>query len=270
MTIVVTSDLHLETTGKEPIRRMVAGIAPLRPSVIVLAGDLGESAMLFRECLSEFLRLDVPVLALAGNHDLWVNPGEHSLDLFERMLPEATRELGFHWLDGDEPFVLGDVGIAGSIAWYDYSARDRARGHSDAEILEMKPRFAMDAQRVDWGMTDQEFAAGCRARLRRQLDTLEANPAVRRTLVVTHVPIFDNQMDRRPEDDHWTLGNPFFGHFTMGEEVARYSKVRWVISGHTHVGMNGVTEREGMAPIATAVIGSDYHKPRYVLVEPEE
>lgn len=264
----------MEVTGREPVRRMIAAMDRDSPDAVVLAGDIGNPSFIFAECLAEFHRLGVPVLVLAGNHDVWISQNESSAPLFTKILPRVTRGEGYFWLDGDEPFLLEDrdgqkVGIAGSMAWYDYSARDPERGLTDEQILAMKPRFAMDARCVDWPQSDQEFAAACRERLRKQLDVLEADPDVKAILVVTHVPIFDNQMDRRPEDDFWTLGNPFFGHFTMGEDVARYSKVRWVVSGHTHVAMNGVVEREGMTPIATAVVGSDYHKPRYLIVDAE-
>ena len=267
MRIIVAADLHLEITGKEPIRHLVSEILHEAPDALVLAGDLGNPAMLFEEALGEFLKAGCPVLVLSGNHDLWSIPGESSRELFDGILPRFTREKGFFWLDGEEPFIVGNIGIAGTVAWYDYSAKDPSRGLSDEEVLAMKSRFAMDAERIDWEMADQRVAAECRARLEKQLQALEEDDAVDRVLVVTHVPIFDNQIDRRPEDENWTLGNPFFGHLTLGEQVAKFSKVRWVVSGHTHVGMNGVVEREGMAPIATAVIDSDYYHPRHVIVD---
>ncbi|MCB2156292.1 metallophosphoesterase [bacterium] len=269
MRIVVAADLHLEITGKEPIRHLVASIEHEGPDLLVLAGDLGNPSMLFSESLAEFLKLDCPVLVLTGNHDLWNSPTEKSRELFDETLPKITARAGFFWLDGDKPFIAGNIGVAGSLGWYDYSAKDPSRELSDEEILGMKSRFAMDADRIDWEETDQEFAAECRDRLERQLEALEGDDRVEKVLVVTHVPIFENQIDRRPNDEHWSLGNPFFAHLTMGEQVRKFPKVRWTVSGHTHVGMNGVVERDGMAPIATAVIGSDYYKPAHVIVDTE-
>lgn len=268
MRIAVTADLHLEITEREAIEKLVAEIAGECPDAVVLAGDLGNPSPLFEACLAMFADVGAPVAVMSGNHDLWVSPGETSTELFKKTLPEMTRAAGMHWLDGTEAFLLGSVGIAGSNGWYDYSARDHSRGHSDAEILAMKEQFAWDAKKIDWPETDQQFAAGCRDRLRAQLDALEANDVVRDVLVVTHVPVFPCQMDRRPHDDRWTLGNPFFGHFTMGEEIASYSKVRRVVSGHTHVAMAGYGERPGGGePIPASVIDSDYHRPGWVMVE---
>ena len=66
-----------------------------------------------------------PVKALVpGNHDLWVSQeaAHDSLDLYQRLLPDAAARQGFHYLD-EEPLFLPDVDLAivGSVNWYDYS-----------------------------------------------------------------------------------------------------------------------------------------------------
>jgi hypothetical protein len=48
-----------------------------------------------------------------------------------------------------------------------------------------------------------------------------------------------------------------------------FGKLRYVVSGHTHVGLNGLVERPRLAPIATAVVPSEYGKPRWVTVDVE-
>ncbi len=267
MRVLIASDLHVEITGIEPIRRLVAGMDREDPDLVVLAGDLGNPSRLFEQCLVPFLQLSCPVAVLPGNHDVWTSLGETSIGLYGEILPAITRSMGFHWLD-EAPLVLpGGVGVCGNIAWYDYSAREPSYGQSDDDIAKTKPRFAMDAVRVDWEYNDLEFAARCRERLVAHLAALEANPAVDRVLVATHVPAFESQMDRHPEDAQWSMGNPYFGHLTLGEEIRRHAKVRYVVSGHTHVGLNGVVDRVGMSPIGTAVIPSDYGRPRWMELE---
>lgn len=267
MRILVTSDLHPEVTGAETIRRLVAGIDRESPDAVVLAGDLGNPSHLFESCLAAFLCLECPVAVVPGNHDVWTGNGETSIRLYEELLPEITRSMGFHWLE-KEPLILGDgIAIAGSIGWYDYSAADPAYGLDDEEIIRQKPRFAMDAMRVDWEHTDKEFAGICRTKLQRQILGLQENPQVERILLATHVPIFEQQIERESDDPEWALGNPYFGHLTMGEMIRGYSKIHWVVSGHTHVGVNGVIARSGMAPIATAVVPSDYERPRWLTVD---
>lgn len=266
MRILLTSDLHLEFTGAPLIGRLVAGMAEENPDAVVLAGDLGSPPQLFEECLALFQKLHCPVAVLPGNHDVWVMQGENSERILKEVLPAITRRMGFHWLE-DGPMVLGDLAVAGNVGWYDYSAREPGLNQTDEDIIARKRHFAMDALRVNWRWNDPEFAALCRARLQKELDALEKDPAIHHVLVATHVPIFEVQIQRRPEDLNWSLGNPYFAHLTMGKLVEKYAKVKWVGSGHTHVGRGGNHERDGSAPIEAIVVGSDYGRPRWVRLE---
>ncbi len=267
MRILVTSDLHMEVTGHHTIHRLVAGMEREEPDLVVIAGDLGNPLHMYEQCLACFSTLPCTVAVLPGNHDLWASNGQTSRQLYEKMLPEATRQSGMHWLE-DVPLVLENgIAVAGGIGWYDYSARDPQLDQSDDDIAECKPRYAMDASKIDWAWTDQEFAATCRHRLQRQLLRLEEDEEVNQVLVVTHVPIFESQIERRPEDQDWSKGTPYFGHLTLGESLRGFPKLRYVVSGHTHVGLNGVVNRPGQVPIGSAVVGSDYGRPRWVTVE---
>lgn len=267
MRVLVTSDLHLEVTGLEPIRRLVAGMDREDPDLVVIAGDIGNPARLFEQCLAAFLRIKCPVAVLPGNHDVWTSLGETSIGLHEEILPEITRSFGFHWLER-EPLVLDDgIAVCGSIGWYDYSAAEPRLGQSREEIIAYKPRIAMDAMRVDWEYSDEEFAALCRERLVRQVSMAEDDPSVERVMVVSHVPLFESQMERSADNDAWARGNAYFGHLTLGDALKPFSKVRWAVAGHTHVGLYGVVDRPGLPPIATAVVPSDYGKPRWVTLE---
>lgn len=267
MRILVTADLHLEHTGPEPIRRLVAGMDRENPDLVVLAGDLGNPARLFEQCLCCFLKLDCPVAVVPGNHDIWASLGETSIALYEEILPGITRSVGFHWVDRSPLILPNGIAIAGNIGWYDYSSREPSYPQTIEEIIAQKPSYAADAQFVNWEFSDIEFAERCRLGLQKQMLELEENPAVEKVLVATHVPIFENQIERQPDNEDWSLGNPYFGHLTMGESVRGFRKLRWVVSGHTHVGQNGIIERPGMPTIATSVVDSDYGRPRWVEVE---
>jgi len=267
MRVLVTADLHVEASGPEPVRRLVAGMDREHPDLVVLAGDLGNPATCWEECLACFLKLDCPVAVLPGNHDVWFGGGASSEELYRRLLPRRTRELGFHWLE-DAPLRLpGGVAVAGNIGWYDYSARAPEQAQTDEFLIKNKARWAADAWKIDWGWNDFELAADCRVRLNAHLAELENDAATKNVLVVTHVPTFEEQLVRRPEHVEWSAGTAFFGHLTMGEEIARHSKVRYAIAGHTHVGTSGVVEREGMAQIDVAVVASDYLRPRWITVD---
>ncbi|MGO9834893.1 MAG: hypothetical protein ACLP1X_11800 [Polyangiaceae bacterium] len=53
----------------------------------------------------------------------------------------------------------------------------------------------------------------------------------------------------------------------VGTAVARFEKVRTVVSGHTHCGRRGSVVREGAPPIEVHVVGSDYGAPAVVVVD---
>ncbi len=237
------------------------------PDLVVLAGDIGNPSMHFEKCLRCFLALDCTVAVLPGNHDIWTGLGETSIALYEEILPDITESLGFHWLEKSPLTLSNQLAICGSIGWYDYSAREPSYQQSDEDIVERKARYAADAVRVDWEYTDPQFARIRRERLIKQLADIEANDEVQKTLVVTHVPIFEGQLERNPDDENWSFGIPYFGHLTLGEQLMQFGKVRWVVSGHTHLGLSSEIGRNGLEPIATSVVPSDYGKPRWVTLD---
>ncbi len=90
---------------------------------------------------------------------------------------------------------------------------------------------------------------------------LEDDPIVQAVMVVTHVPIFRAQMVTKPGDRRWGISNAYFGNLTLGDRLTRMSKLRRVVSGHTHCGRQGVVERQGLPPLTVSVVASDYHRP---------
>lgn len=218
MRIAVTSDLHLPKTPTEVIEGVAAEIAAFAPDAVVLAGDLGESSADFEPCLALFQRLACPVLVLAGNHDVFPDRSS-SRQLWQHVLPEAVRRLGFHWLE-DGPLVRGSVAVAGTIAWYDYSAADPAVGASPRDFAREKRYFSPD-NRIDWPWTDQEFAAQIGKDFLGVLDRLEADAAVRQVVVATHMPILDCQILPWPANPDWGFMRAYFGNLTLGKEVVR-------------------------------------------------
>ncbi len=269
--IVVTSDLHLGITTEEELRLLVERIAAEQPDLTVLAGDLGEGLDNVRRCLRLFQGIPGEVAVLVGNHDLWVhNGGPSSLELWERALPDAVREAGMLWLE-DAIWRRGEVALIGSIAWYDYSAADPTPEPRTKEFYaEYKARKFPDAFFMDWAYTDEEFSTICGDALCARLDRLESDEMVRTVFVITHDPVFDQQMLRKPDDPKWGIINAFFGNMTLGQRLAPLRKLHAVISGHTHVGRQAFVEREAGKPIVVWVIPSDYHTPAYVVAPYDE
>ena len=88
-----------------------------------------------------------------------------------------------------------------------------------------------------------------------------------RIAVVTHVPIFEEQMHRKPDDRGWGFANAYYGNLTLGARLKDEPKLRAVVSGHTHWGINETLERKGLAAIDVRVVGSDYQIPNYTTIE---
>lgn len=262
MKLVVTSDLHVPMTEVTTLADLARDVAAFEPEALVVAGDVAESLADYRKCL-ELLRLFVscPIGVLPGNHDLWVKKEARSSErLFVEELPAVTLSTGCHWLEG-EAFVIDGVAVAGSIGWYDYSAADPAITASVEQFARDKQYYNMDARMIAWSWTDVEFAARVGAALTATLDRLEADPAVRRTVVVTHVPLLECQMCRRPGNIDWGFSNAYFGNLTLGRAVLARRKVTHIVSGHTHIERHGEEVTPDGRRVEAHVLGSDYRKP---------
>jgi 3',5'-cyclic AMP phosphodiesterase CpdA len=265
--IAVTSDLHLGITDEAQIRTLAARIAAERPALTVVAGDLGEPLDRFVACLRLFADLPGEVAVLAGNHDVWATGGHHSQALWERDLPEAVRAAGMLWLE-DQVWRRDGLAVVGTLAWYDYSAADAFfRLMPSAFFARAKVGLNNDAHYIDWPWSDQDFAARLDAAFGERLARLEVDPDVRAVLVVTHVPIFEEQMPRKPGNLGWGLSNAYFGNLTLGQRVLGMRKVRAVVSGHTHIGRSGAVARprqRDRLPLPVAVVASGYGAPAYL------
>jgi hypothetical protein len=265
--LAITSDLHLPITEAEAVSALGRDIQAFAPQAFIVAGDVGESLADFKRGL-QLLREQVhcPIWVLAGNHDVWARPPYDSRQLWLEQIPAAVRAAGCQWLEGAS-FVIDGIAVAGTIAWYDYSAADPSVKASPLEFAQQKFHYNADALRIDWEWSDLEFAELVSAPFLSQLDRLESNPSVRRMVVVTHVPIVEEQMHREPDNAHWAFSNAYFGNLTLGRKVLARRKVSHIISGHTHRGKIVVVERKEGTPIMAYVVPSDYEKPQCVVLE---
>jgi 3',5'-cyclic AMP phosphodiesterase CpdA len=271
--IVVTSDLHLGITQAHTLEVLASDIAAEQPDLTVLAGDIGEGLRNFAFCLDLFTALPGQVAVLAGNHDLWVRDGHLSEELWQQVLPEAVRAAGMLWLE-EEVWQQEGIAVTGSIAWYDYSAVDPTIPPYPAEFFAAeKGMFNLDARMLEWARSDLAFATQVGDALCGRLARLEQDTTVQGVVVVTHVPLFDTQMSRRPHDTRWGFSNAYFGNLTLGKRLLGLRKLRAVVSGHTHVGRKGRVVRPtlGNLPdlpaLPVSVLPSDYYAPVYEVLE---
>jgi len=267
MKAAFASDLHFPFVAPEVLAALAEEIAAFAPDVLCVLGDVGESLDDVTSCLKVFREMVAcPILVIAGNHDLWLPRGEvlsgDSLKRWETELPAAVAAAGCTWAEG-RPFIKDGVALAGSIAWYDYSAADPSI-RADAETFRRHKRyFNVDALRIVWRHTDPEFAGIVGAGLLANLDELEANPAVRQTVVYTHVPLLECQMCRKPDNHDWGFSNAYFGNLTLGEQVLQRRKVTHIISGHTHIGRHAQARLNDGRLLDARVLNSQYGQPAW-------
>ena len=262
--LAFTSDLHLPITKDEPIAGLGREVQAFAPQAFIVAGDVGESLADVKRGL-QLLREQVrcPIWVLAGNHDVWARPPHDSRDLWSKQVPATVRATGCQWLEGTS-FVLDGVAVAGTIAWYDYSAADPSVQASGLEFAQQKFHYNADALRIDWEWSDPEFADRVSVAFLSQLDHLDSDPAVRRVVVVTHVPLVEEQMPRDHGDPRWAFSNAYFGNLTLGHKVLTHRKVSHIISGHTHIGKQCMVDRQEGPAVEVHVLASDYEKPAWL------
>lgn len=270
--LLVTSDLHYDLRGhlteRATIEAMIDRMIDERADAVVLAGDNAHGLDAFAGCVALFRRLGCPVYVLAGNHDVWKDKvrGITSEVLWTRELAAATAAAGATWLETTTA-RFGNVGLAGSLAWYDYSAIDRGVSATKTEIADLKSHFNNDANWIDWPRTDIAFANELSDGLVQRVRSLADDAAIAHIVVVTHVPIFEEQMHRKPHDRGWGFANAYYGNLTLGERLKHEPKLRAVVSGHTHWGIDETVQRNGLTPLAVRVVGSDYKIPNFTRID---
>jgi hypothetical protein len=264
--IIITSDTHLGLTEYPRIRKLVADIRARRPTLVTIAGDIGEGVENFGAVLEEFSSLGIPLAACAGNHDLWNNDKKYpSRLLWEQVLPGIAESTGTAWLDR-ENVILRGVAIVGSTAWYDYSAQDPSVKAPADECWRRKGETDADAWKIDWPWNDLEFCAMIEPGFRARLQSASDDPRVKTIVVVTHSPIFEQQMTRKPDDFKWAFSNAYYGNLTFGEIVRQFPKVTHAIAGHTHSGEEATIEVGGHS-LRAVTLNSQYGDPKFTVID---
>jgi predicted phosphodiesterase len=287
MKIVITADLHYNVKrSRDPARDVIEKIIGCGADVVVLVGDsAGHDIEILSECLHRFDSFDGVKLFVAGNHELWSHQGD-SWDRYERRIPEAVEEAGFHNLE-ESPFVRGEVAVVGSMGWYDYSFRPRdleiplrfyeakiGPGAADRlaeyrylnagadDVPEPARRIGarwMDGVYVKLPHTDVEFTDLLAEKLDRQLAALPARVG---TVVacVHHLPFLE--LVRRRGNPSWDFAGAFLGAEKLGEVLLRHPRISHVYCGHSH--QQRRIRKEGISCIN---VGCTYGRKRFEVLE---
>jgi putative phosphoesterase len=248
MRIALTSDLHLDSTqaNRALVPHLARAIATHAPDVLVVAGDVSAHDDRLRGCL-ETLRPAAPVCVFVpGNHDVWVArsaqaAGATSNQKHDDAIARACADAGFTHL-GLAPLVVGDVGFAGTIGWYDYTFTHPRFAFTREEYtrkMRGKHRW-MDRYYARWvngvapeRMSDPDVTALRVSELRAQLAALDAEGAVREVVVVSHHLPFDEVL-REPQEPVHAYFRAYLGSRALGAAVRESAKARTVCAGHIH------------------------------------
>jgi predicted phosphodiesterase len=109
MKIQLASDLHLEFLQKWPGERLIAPVHGV--DVLVLAGDIANGVQVCKL----FSDWPVPVLYVAGNHEMY----DHPIIGMREKLRRECKEVGIVFMDNDT-VTIGGVRFLGATLWTDY------------------------------------------------------------------------------------------------------------------------------------------------------
>jgi predicted phosphodiesterase len=285
MRLLLTADLHYNHPKSRSVADdLIDRMNQTGGDVLVVIGDTavadGDS---LERCLSRF-KFTGPKLIVAGNHELWTH-GTDSYAVFTEGLPRRVAALGWHWLE-TAPFVAGDVAVAGTVGWYDYSCAPPELGiprrFYEAKVspgaAERLPSFGHLLEKTDdilpvardvvarWndgkfvklGRSDADFLQECLDRLRRHLIAVE--PA-RTVVAVTHCVPF-RQLLPPPHSSQWDFVKAYLGSERLGQLLLGHGNVKHVYCGHSHFPV-----RADVGGISAVNIGSGYRIKTFEMLE---
>jgi len=245
-------DVHYHGARKD-LERLYRNIenACIDVDAIAVVGDLTSSGRFnhLEEVLSAIKGAagDIPVLAVPGNHDLYVLDEEVSrginsllkLSLFN----ELAERLGCVSLM-KRPFVLGDTAFVGSIAWYDYSFAPDWLGLSIEDFR--AKAFGLytwaDREFIKLPMSNEDFTLMLLNKFEEDIKSIYSN--VEKIIAVLHHLPFRRLVKYRLELS-WDYFSTFMGSEAFGYVIRKYSdKIKLVLHGHQHDGVETGTCRE--------------------------
>jgi calcineurin-like phosphoesterase family protein len=260
MRILVASDLHYNIKRSiDPTRNLAQRVRQRGGDVLILAGDIaGVDESVFTEALDLFSDFKGEKMLVAGNHDLWVAPGDNSYEKWFKRLPKLAQNSGFSMLD-HAPKMSGHIGFVGNIGWYDYSFRDtrlnvpmrfyqskigpgRARRLAEWEhlvdsVCDLHPNHYeitsawRDGDFVRLPMTDEDFTSHLAQKL--QTDLSYISPKCDKIVAVLH------HLPRRElvwyrGDPNWDFVTAFLGSRCFGDILRTVDNLSLCLSGHNH------------------------------------
>jgi len=260
MRILASSDLHYNIKrSKEPAEELARKTVLRGGDVLILAGDIaGIGPEHFLGCLELFSKFKGEKFLVAGNHDLWVRPGQCSFEKWSKHLPRLAKEAGF-WMLDHQPKIVDHIGFVGNIGWYDYSFRDeglkipmrfyeakvgpgRALRLSEYQHLldptdQLLPEHRdittswRDGQYVNLPMSDKEFVEHLIEKLQTDLIGVSRN-CEKMVAVFHHLPC--RKLIWYRQNSNWDFAAAFLGSQRFREVLDNHPTLCLCLSGHNH------------------------------------
>lgn len=139
--VVQLTDLHIgHFRGKEWLDGVVEQVISVHPDIVVITGDIFESHYNFSEqTVMPLQRLQMPVLFVEGNHDIYVN---------QLKAKSLLRNIGVKVLENEKIDTLGVQVIGLNYMRADDKSRDAMHvAKGDVTIENVLPTFEIDSTR---------------------------------------------------------------------------------------------------------------------------
>lgn len=222
---------HFEA-GSPELQRLVTTTIKSQADALLLTGNVGQPVDELRHVLEAFTAFPGVRGIVTGNRDLWQMEEDQrsSRQLWEETFPGLFHRYDYVWLE-QRNIVLDRVAVCGTMAWYDYSARDVSLGYSVRQYENLKGLTNQDARYITWDFSDIDFSSFVLDQFIKRLDALEYDRTVDRIVAVTHYPAFLNdvsaQFDKRMRFD---LAYQY--NLAVGRALMPKNKLSAVVSGH--------------------------------------
>lgn len=234
--IALTSDTHIGITKYKQLKKMFEEMSLLNPDVVVYAGDYcggvtGYKSVRSTTKLIRGIFPSIPILSCAGNHDYWSGK-RPSLSLYSmnmNKIRDAFKVSDIHFLDEYGPARVKGITFVGHTGWYKYHVETNDPAYLPTGL---------------GGDTFRYLQKEADLAVQKNLECLNAADTYR--IFVSHFPVIN------PRDFGWCS--------KFGEVLISEYGIKKFLSGHFH------ERREG--PLSYEC-GSDYEKPKYMMIEVE-
>jgi len=261
--ILVTADLHygVYLTGDALVEELARFVCASEADAFAICGDVADPRLeRFAACLALFAGFEGLKLLVPGNHDVWNNE-MGSRQKYREALPAIAADHGFAMLDAG-PVTAGRVGFIGSMAWYDYSFRNREL-NVEMEHYRKKelPGVCIwnDGRFIDWQVSDEEFTRKCLRKLRAAYRAVE--PRVHTVVALLHhLPFAELLYGRAGAAQEFSRA--FLGSELFGRLLLDCPKVRYVFCGHRHGAASWQVDH-----LESFCVGSEYLLKRLIALD---